>query len=98
MGRASVNRFFRSSPEVYEAVRLQLDAAFGYPDECTTTVWEPLATAQRDADGRCLLAVRAESCDRPQVAAMLPQLLASGAVEEISEDEYRTSQPDPFAP
>lgn len=90
-----MNRFFRSSPEVYETVRLQLDAAFGYPDGVTSTVWEPLANAQRDTHGRCLLAVRAESCERPQVAAMLPQLLASGAVEEISEDEYRASIQQP---
>lgn len=81
-------KFFRSSPDVYEAVRLQLDAAFGYPDGVTETVWEPVATAQRDTQGRCLLAVRAESCDRPQVAAVLPGLLASGAVEEIDAATY----------
>lgn len=81
-------RFFRSSPEVYEAVRLQLDAAFGYPDGVTSTVWEPVATAQRDTQGRCLLAVRVESCERPQVAAMLPSLLESGAVEEIDAETY----------
>lgn len=81
-------RFFRASAEVYEAARLQLDAAFGYPDGVTSTVWEPAATAQRDTQGRCLLAVRSESCDRPQVDAMLPSLLASGSVEEIDAATY----------
>lgn len=86
-------RFFRASAEVYEAVRLQLDAAFGYPDGVTSTVWEPAATAQRDSLGRCLLALRAESCYRPQFASVLPSLIAGGAVEEITEDEYRASLP-----
>jgi len=88
-----MNRFFRSSPSVYEDIRLQLDAAFGYPDGVTETVWNPVAVAARDAAGRCLLAVRVESCERPQVASVLPGLLASGQVEEIDEAIYRAAMP-----
>jgi hypothetical protein len=88
-----MNRFFSSSPAVYEAIRLQLDAAFGYPDGATETVWNPVASAVRDPQGRCLLAVRAESCERPQVASVLPQLLASGAVEEIDAETYMAALP-----
>ena len=84
-------RFFRSSPDVYEAMRTQLDAAFGYPDGVTQTVWRPVAQALKDADGRCLLAVHSSSCDRPAVAGVLPSLLASGVVEEIDEATYMAS-------
>lgn len=81
-------RFFRSTAAVYESMRTQLDAAFGYPDGVTSTVWTPAATALRDAEGRCLLAVHADSCQRPAVAAVLPALLADGLVEEIDRDDY----------
>lgn len=84
-------RYFRSSSQVYEAMRLQLDAAFGYPDEHTQTVWSPVDQAVRDAAGRCLLAVRSESCERPAVASVLPALIANGAVEEIDAEAYQAA-------
>ena len=86
-------RFFRSSSAVYEAMRTQLDAAFGYPDGTTETVWQPLASALRDSQGRCLLAVHAESCERPAVAAVLPGLIAKGQVEEIDRETYLAAMP-----
>lgn len=88
-------RYFRADPAVYEAVRVQLDALFGYPDGKTETVWVQVAHAPKDASGRCLLAVRAESCNRPHVAALLPQLLESKAVTEITESEYMAALPQP---
>lgn len=88
------SRFFRGDPAVYEQVRLALDAAWGHaPGTGTTTCYEPAATAPHDADGRVLLAVRAEFCEYVAVAAMLPELLASGAVEEIDEETYWASLP-----
>jgi len=84
-------RYFRSSPQVYESMRQQLDSAFGYPNEHTQTVWAAVADAVVDAEGRCLLAVRSESCDRPQVAAVLPGLIASGVVEEIDAATYQAA-------
>lgn len=87
-------RCFRADEATYEAVRLQLDAAWGHgPGTGTLTCYEPAATAPRDAEGRLLLAVHDEFCAYEAVAAVLPQLLASGAVEEITEDEYRASLP-----
>jgi hypothetical protein len=86
-------RFFRSSAAVYEAMRTQLDAAFGYPDGTTETVWRPAASAVKDGQGRCLLAVHATSCDRPAVAAVLPDLLASGQVEEVDAATYAAAMP-----
>lgn len=86
-------RFFRTADEpLYENVRLSLDAAWGL-DAHGCTCFAPVAEAPRDQQGRVVLAVDAEFCDYEAVAAVLPGLLESGAVEEISEDEYRASLP-----
>lgn len=92
-------RYFRCDAATYEAIRLQLDAAWGHgPGTGTLTCVEPAATAPRDGQGRVLLAVRPEFVAFEAVAAMLPQLLASGAVEEIDEATYRASLPRPTMP
>lgn len=88
-----MQRFFVASEAVYEQVRLTLDAAWGHPREGTATCVEPAATAPRDAMGRVLLAVHAEFCQYPVASEMLPQLLASGAVAELTEAEYRAALP-----
>lgn len=87
-------RYFRASEEVYEQVRATLDAAWGHPGPVAVTCFEPAATAPRDADGRVLLAVNAEFCEYEAVAAVLPGLLASGAVEEIAEADYQPARTD----
>lgn len=87
-----MNRYFRiPSDENYEALRLQLDAAFAHapPNTCV----DPAAVAPRDSQGRILLAVRPEFVAFDAVAAILPQLLASGVVEEIGESEYQPVAP-----
>lgn len=87
-------RYFRSTDEVYEAIRLQLDFAWGHgPGTGTVTCYEPAATAPHDDQGRVLLAVYAEFCEYEAVAAVLPELLTSGAVEEIDEATYRAQLP-----
>lgn len=87
-----LQRYFRTADEaLYEQVRLGLDAAWGHPSVGTITCIDPAAVAPRDAQGRILLAVKPEFTEFPAAAAMLPQLLASGAVEEITASEY---QPD----
>lgn len=89
-------RFFRSDEATYEAVRSGLDAEWGHgPGTGTETCYEPAATAPRDEDGRLVLAVRLEFCEYDAVAAMLPGLLASGAVEEIDEATYRAATESP---
>lgn len=85
-------RCFRVDETVYESVRLSLDAAWGHgPDAGTATCVDPASVAPRDSQGRILLAVRPEFVQFDAVAAILPQLLASGAVEEIDEAEYRAA-------
>lgn len=85
-------RFFRSQPAVYEQVRVSLDAAWGHPSpNGTRTCIEPEPTAPHDSQGRVLLAVRDEFCSFSAAAEMLPQLLASGAVEEITEGDYQAA-------
>lgn len=80
-------RFFRiPSAAVYESTRLSLDAAWGHVNAQTCVT--PAASAPRDSLGRIVLAVNAEFCAYPAVAEVLPQLLASGAVEEIDAAAY----------
>lgn len=82
-------RFFAASESVYEQVRSALDAAWGLPSAGQQTCFAPAAIAPRTASGLVVLAVKAEFCEFDAVSAMLPGLLASGAVSEISEQEYR---------
>lgn len=85
-------KFFRvQNAAAYESIRLQLDAAWGHPtpDGLTETCVDPAAIAPHDSEGRVLLAVRPEFVAFDAVAAILPQLIASGVVEEIDEATYR---------
>lgn len=97
MGDAVSARYFRSSVAVYEAVRAQLDAAWGYPspDGKTLTAITPASHAVTDAGGRVHLVVDANYCDYVLPSQLLPQLLSAGAVEEISEATYRAALPQP---
>ena len=87
-------RFFRGDFATYEAIRADLDAAWGLPnDKGTLTCIAPAATAPTDSQGRVLLAVDDEFATWEPAATLLPQLLASGAVEEIGEADYRAALP-----
>jgi hypothetical protein len=81
------HRYFRTDTDaVYEQVRLGLDAAWQHVPP--TTCIKPAALAFRDNAGRIVLAVRLEFAEFPAAAAMLPDLLANGAVEEIDAATY----------
>jgi hypothetical protein len=93
-------RYFRTaSDEAYEQARHMLDAAWGFPDPSVFTVTSitPAASAPRDSLGRILLAVRDEWCEYSVAVDLLPQLLASGLAEEIDEQTYFSSLPQPEA-
>lgn len=88
-------RYFRSALAIYEQVRAQLDAAWGYPNAETKTLTAipPASECPHDDQGRVYLAISAEYCDYILPSQMLPELLASGAVEEIDEEAYRAVLP-----
>jgi hypothetical protein len=88
-------RYFRALPAVYVAICSQLDAAYGYPNaetktERTLPLVDDLPT---DAAGRVYLAVDAAYCDFILPGQMLPDLIASGAVEEITAADYAAVVP-----
>jgi hypothetical protein len=85
-----MNRFFRSYPETYESIRGSLDSAWGYPNEATKTVSSlPLpSSCPSDALGRVYIAADADYCEYVLPSQMLPQLIESGLIEEITEAEY----------
>lgn len=88
-------RYFRSTAAVYEVVSAQLDAAYGYPNTTTKTERAlPLASnLPVDDQGRVYLAISAEYCEYVLPSQMLPQLLASSAVEEIDAATYLQESP-----
>lgn len=81
-------RYFRAENAVYEHVRTVLDSAWGHPDGKTVTCFMPASNAIKDSQNKCLLAVSDEFCGYSVAVEMLPQLLAIGAVEEVSSTEY----------
>jgi hypothetical protein len=90
-------RYFRASPAVYADICAQLDAAYGYPNPETKTLRTlPLvADLPSDDQGRVYLAISSEYCDYILPSQMLPELIASGAVEEITAEQYAASLPPP---
>lgn len=93
MGIHAVRFFKIPSDENYESLRLQLDAAWGHPKPGAETCVSPAANAPRNQAGEILLAVHPEFCEYPAVASMLPSLLASGVVVEITAGDYFDSPP-----
>ena len=86
-------RYFRATVAVYADICQQLDAAYSYPNEATKTLrtLPPAAELPADASGRVYLAITAEYCEFVLPSQMLPQLLASGAVEEIDAATYQAA-------
>jgi hypothetical protein len=88
-------RFFRAQPEVYEAMRSQLDAAFGHPRTGTETAFQPVSMAPKDASGLAYLGVWDFFCEWPQVASLLQAAMDAGVVAEIDEATFRSAAPSP---
>jgi len=81
-------RYFRAAEQVYSAILEQVNAAWGLPANGQVTAFAFAADAPQDEQGRCYLAVWDFFCDYEPIASMLPDLLASGAVEEIEAATY----------
>jgi hypothetical protein len=88
-------RFFRAEENAYELARATLDAAWGLPSHGQLTCIEPAATAPRGSDSQVYLATWNTFCDYEAAAAMLQQLIGSGAATEITEAEYRAAVESP---
>ena len=80
-----MNRFFRSSPEIYESIRADMDAASGYPSAQADTWFAPIEDAPKDADGN------------PLIAAIEPiaEKFTAVEAEELSAEEYASLLPQP---
>jgi len=91
-----VNRYFATSEAVYERIRAELNAAFGFPDGNGTDSVFVAAEYAYQADGKYLLWGRADWCDMPMVAPIVGQALAGGDVVEISEQHYWAAAPPGF--
>jgi trehalose-6-phosphatase len=83
-------RYFRATSAVYADICATLDAAYGYPNAATKTDRTlPLASElASDSQGRVYLVVSEDVCEYVLPSQMLPELLASGAVEEITPEAY----------
>lgn len=85
-----MNIYYRINDDaLYEQIRLSLDSAWGHTAPITCV--DPTAVAPRDLQGRILLAVRPEFVAFDAVSSLLPDLLASGAVQQIDETTYSQS-------
>lgn len=82
------HRFFRASPQVYEAALSALDAAWGFPKLGCGHVFLPLDYAPKK-DGLAYLSIRSEEAAMPPADAMLADMISQGLVEEVSEQDYR---------
>lgn len=83
-------RHFRSAAAVYVGICQQLDAAYRYPNAATKTE-RTLPLVQDlpvDESGLVYLAISAEYCDYILPGEMLPGLLKSGAVQEVTQEQY----------
>jgi len=89
-------RYFRASGDVYALVCQQLDAAYGYPNEATKTqrTLPPAESLPTDSDGLLYLAIQTWFCEYILPSEMLPQLIAVGAVEEITQSQYESVLPN----
>lgn len=88
-------RYFRADAATYEAMRLGLDAAWGFPNAGTRSCYRPASDGYvpQDGAGRLYLAVHSEWCEWDAVVVALPGLLASGAVEEVTREDYMAALP-----
>lgn len=92
-------RYFRAANvTVYEAVRADLDAVWGYPNQDTKTETSitPGHDAPTDNAGRAYLIASPAECDYPAIAERLPTLLESGMVAEVTAAEFAAQFPPPF--
>ena len=98
MGFVMQRRCYRTAAandELYESMRATIDAAWGLPANGQTTAIDPAATAPHDSQGRVYLATWDAFTSYEPATSILGDALASGAVTEITEAEYRAAVESP---
>lgn len=85
------HRFFKVEVATYQTARQTLDALFGHPNGRAETCLPP--EPELAADGRALVAVRAEFAAWPEVEPLIEALLGTGEAVEVSEQEYFAALP-----
>lgn len=80
-----MNRFFRTSPGIYESIRSAMDAESGFPNLHAETWFVPISAAPKDANGNPVIAA---------IAPIAERFEAAGA-EEITSAEYQNLLPQP---
>lgn len=86
-------RFFRSSPAVYSEVLATLDAAWSFPKNGFQHCFVPLSYAPQKG-GLAYLAIQAADAEMEPANELLPQMLAAGAVVEVTQADYRAAMPE----
>lgn len=90
-------RYFTAAADTYGSIASQLDQAYGYPNpETRTDRALPPVSDLPSKGGRVYLAVDASYCDYVLPSELLPQLISSGQVAEITEAEYSAAVPSPL--
>jgi hypothetical protein len=90
----STNRFFLVNAATYESIRANLDAMWGHPSNGTQTCMPPASEAVKNAQGIIVCPVLRETCDWPEVAAVLSQLLSANIITEVDESAYLSALPN----
>jgi hypothetical protein len=89
-------RFFRAINAVaYEAIRAEIDRAYGYPSAGASTSICPAAAAPVDLFGQVYLMASVAECKYPVIASLLPSFLATGSVEEVAIGDWNALFTDP---
>ncbi len=84
--------YFRTSREVYDSARLDLDNLFGHPNSRAETCLPP-EPAVATPEGEVFLALPLEMATWPEVAPLLARLLGDGGIVEVSEEDYGAALP-----
>jgi hypothetical protein len=88
-----MQRFLKASPAVYAEVLATLDAAWGFPKDGFAHCFLPLDYAPQSG-GFAYLAIQAADAEMEPAAPMLPALLSSGQVAEVTAAEYLAAMPE----
>jgi hypothetical protein len=80
--------YLRASVEVYEQARVLVDGLRGLPKNGQTTSFSPASEAPHDTFGRVYLVLRESDFVETGLQSLLSDLVESGQVQSVSEQEY----------